>query len=247
MAGMGDSEDGRDAGGGDHLGAWLRWSGWLATVLGVAALLSVAGMLWGSYLSGRPVDLLGMVAGAPGAGPPLPEGAVIAVQGGTCPRPWQPYLPAQGRFVLGAGAGEALNLDANGLLVPVRKPGETGGQAGVELLIPDIPPHAHRLSIAEVAPPPGRDGSLKRPPGEVAVGIPEAADGLIYGIITPFASKRGLGWRKHRVVDLLEPVGGVITSDRRFAARRHDNLPPFVSLTFCTYAPGTPVVAGAAE
>jgi hypothetical protein len=228
-------------------GGWVGRIAGGAMLAGAVALLSLAGMAWFSHLRGRPVDLFGVwVAGAPSVGPPLPEGTVIAVQGETCPRPWQAYLPAQGRFVLGAGAGEALNLDANGMLVPVRHAGDIGGQAGVELLIADIPPHTHRLSIGEVAPPPSRDGRvrpLQAPPGEVAVGLPEAAEERDFGIIAPFAGKRGLGWRNHRVIDALEPVGGVVTTDRRHVARRHDNIPPFVALTFCTYSPGTPLAA----
>ena len=39
----------------------------------------------------------------------------------------------------------------------------------------------------------------------------------------------------------------MITRDRGLAARRHDNIPPFVALTFCTYSPGTPIMAGATD
>ena len=94
------------AGAGDSDSAGLAQVARVAVVVTAAAVLSVVGIAWASYLRGRPVDLLGVwVAGAPGAGPSLPEGAVIALQGESCPRPWQEFLPAQGRFVLGPGPG----------------------------------------------------------------------------------------------------------------------------------------------
>jgi hypothetical protein len=246
MTGMGESDGGRGA------GEWLRRAASVATLLGAAALLSVVGMAWGSYLRGRPVDLLGVwVAGAPGAGPAVPEGAVIAVQAEHCPRPWQAYRPAEGRFVIGAGSGAALNLDANGVLLGGHEAGETGGKAGVELLIADIPPHTHRFGVGHAVPGwsgvHGAVGTVGAPAVDIAVGVLGATGEPTSGIVAPFVPKRGLGWRNYDVVDALETVGGVITSDRRLAARRHDNIPPFVALTFCTYSPGTPIVAGASE
>ena len=42
-------------------------------------------------------------------------------------------------------------------------------------------------------------------------------------------------------------AAGISPEEARYAARRHDNIPPFVALTFCTYSPGTPLAAAAPE
>jgi hypothetical protein len=247
MTGTRETDARRDAG---AFNEGLAQAARLAVVLGAVAFLSLVGMAWASYLRGRPVEVLGdWLGGPPGAAPSLPDGAVIAVQGETCPYPWQDYPPAQGRFVLGAGSGAAMNLDANGVLVPVRSAGETGGQAGVELQLADIPPHTHRFALGKSVPGwsggHGAVGVQNAPAVKIVVGTLAGEPSV--GIVAPFAMKRGLGWRGYELVDALEPVGGVITSDRRFAARRHDSIPPFVALTICTYSPGTPIIAGAVE
>ena len=215
---------------------WHRWVGALALLLAAAAAGAAVGLAWVAYLNGRSVSVFGLrVAGTPGAGPALPEGAVIAVLGETCPSPWRAYPPAQGRFLIGAGASEARNLDADGVLLPVRRPGETGGESGVELRISDLPPHTHRLALAEVAP--GQEGRIAF---AIQRGVAERP-----GVFMPFALKTSttIATQGFTVLAPLETVGGIFTSDRRFAARRHNNVPPFVALTFCLYAPGEPLMA----
>ena len=168
----------RDWGG---AGGWLALAACIGLLLAAAAILSVVALVWTSYLSGRSIGPLSR-GEAPAAWPPVPEGAVIAVQGDTCPRPWQTYLPAQGRFILGAGVGGVLNLDANGVLTPVRKAGETGGRAGVELTVSDLPPHTHRFVIGRsianwVGPHP--QAIQKSPPVKIVVGMPVACPRLV--------------------------------------------------------------------
>jgi microcystin-dependent protein len=230
----------RNARDGVGAGEWLARVARIAVALAAAAFLSAFGIVLYSYLSGRPVGPV-WIGAATGAWPPIPDGAVIAVQGDTCPRPWRTYLPAQGRFVLGAGVGGALNFDANGVLTPVRKSGETGGRAGVELTIGEIPPHTHRFAVGRsVSNWTGSHAQTVRnsAPLSIVVGMPDGEPSG--GIAAPFAVKRGSGWRDYDVVDALESVGGVITSDRRYAAAKHDNMPPFVALTFCIYSSTLP-------
>ena len=194
----------RDTRGSGSAGEWLALAIRIGVLLAAIGILSVIGMIWASYLRGRQGNpIQSWLEGASDAGPPIPEGAVIAVQGETCPRPWQTYLPAQGRFILGAGAGGALNLDANGNLTPVRKPGDTGGRAGVELRIEEIPPHTHRLAVGKSA----RAGPHEQTvstfsPVSVVVGTPDGEP--MSGILAPFAIKRGSGWRDYDVVTPLE-------------------------------------------
>ena len=49
-----------------------------------------------------------------------------------------------------------MNLDTNGMLLPVRRAGDVGGQGGVELKTADIPPHTHRLGSGHPCPAPGQ-------------------------------------------------------------------------------------------
>jgi hypothetical protein len=231
MPGFCETDSGRGLGGGRFRDLLAQLSR-LATALAALALLSLVGLAWASYPRGRPVDLFGVrLAVAPSQGSSLPAGAVIVTVGETCPRPWREYLPAQGRFVLGAGSGAALNFDANGLLVPVHRPGDVGSWAGVELLIADIPAHTHRMALG--AAPAGHEETVAF---AVETGTPETL-----GVLMPFAMKTSpkvpLQTRRFKVVDLLETVGVVMTRDRGPAARRHDNIPPFVALTYCVYSP----------
>ena len=198
----------------------------LVALAGIAALSLTRGGLAGLPIAAG--------AGAGGAAPvPLPDGMVIAVAADACPYPWRDYRPAQGRFVIGAGSGAALNLDANGVLLGGHEAGETGGQAGVELLLADVPPHTHRLAVAEAWP--GTEGLVRDGLGAEA--------GATLGILAPFAIKPPTRVRRHDLVAPLESVGGVITSHRRSAARRHATIPPFVALTYCVYTRAQPLEA----
>jgi hypothetical protein len=204
-------------------GWWvLLWR--LAVVLAAFGLLSLVGVAWVSYLRGRPVNFLGFeLAGAPTGGTEIPPGAVIAFVGETCPEPWQPYRPAAGRFVLGAGS--AMNRDADDIELPVLRAGDVGGQAGVALQLPDIPPHSHRLGIGRLEP--GRPIALPLPADDA---LPQ------FGVAAPFLHKSTLGRAKYDLLDALESAGGLPTRLGGVAARRHDNIPPFVALTYCVFS-----------
>ena len=226
--GLSHSEDIRACGHGE--------GGTAATVTAAAlsviaiTLATFALMTGAAHLTDRPIN--------PFASPPptspgptaLPEGSVIAVAGDTCPAPWREYRQAQGRFLLGAGPGA--NRDADGAWLTPHRAGEAGGRAGVALTLADLPPHLHRLSIGE-----------RRPDASdlpFALGGVAEADAEV-GVTAPFAAHRyPQAWGRERSVEAMESVGGVVTSDGRQVARRHDNVPPFVALTFCILTNGVP-------
>jgi microcystin-dependent protein len=161
-----------------------------------------------------------------GPGPALPDGAVVAVLADACPYPWRPFAPAEGRFVIGAATGGTPSADAAGTLLAARAPGTTGGLAAVELAPADVPSHTHRLRAVGASP--GAEGVP-------FVQVDEA--GPVAAILVPFGGKRP----RERIVDVLEPSGGVIATDGRRRARAHDNVPPFVALTHCIYTADLPL------
>lgn len=66
--------------------------------------------------------------------PNLPSGAVVAFRLLDCPESWEPYKLAQGRVVVGSGAGEKLTP---------RKLEEHGGEEQTILTENNIPAHSH--------------------------------------------------------------------------------------------------------
>ena len=209
------------------------------TVVGVVSnlivLLSIAALLITAHLRSEPLTLLGveMAARQPAVGPGLPDGSVIAVLADRCPYPWRPYPPAQGRFVLGAGTAATVGTDAEGLLLSAHLPGHIGGQGSVELTLAEIPSHTHRLMIAE-----GKPGSAG-----LLFGVLDDRTSVTADVSVPFSLGKPYEHGRERVLDLLEPAGGIITGDGRPAARRHDNIPPFVALTFCIHTAEVPLHA----
>lgn len=71
----------------------------------------------------------------------IPTGTVLAFDLDECPLGWTPYVPAVGRFIVGAGRGS--NSDASGTLLSDRGQGSVGGLQVVTLTEANIPSHAH--------------------------------------------------------------------------------------------------------
>jgi hypothetical protein len=199
------------------------------------ALAALVLMVGAAYLAGRPINLLSSGPSALQGSVSLPEGSVIAVAADDCPPPWRMYRQAQGRFLLGAGPGG--NRDGDDAWLTPYRAGATGGRAGIALTLADLPPHLHRLSIGK-----STSGFGDHP---FALGGVFDAD---VGITAPFAVHRypkSMG--REKPVEAMESVGGVVTSDGTVKARRHDNVPPFVALTFCILSRRTLDLATAAE
>lgn len=134
----------------------------------------------------------------------FPKGAIIVVVG-ECPAPWTNYLPAIGRFIVGAGKDHAPGYDKWDLQLPEGKvekrdlmryqPLDQGGEEKHRLTKEEMPSHTHD-SLSSTG---------KRSPHTVD-DTPEE-----FGIKDKWESTTASGLNVE-----------------------HNNIPPYLALTFCT-------------
>jgi hypothetical protein len=79
-------------------------------------------------------------------GEPELQGAVLAstVPCNALGGGWQPYPPAEGRFIIGYGSSE----DASGQTKEFKPVGKTGGEYAHQLTVAELPGHSHELPFA---------------------------------------------------------------------------------------------------
>jgi hypothetical protein len=78
--------------------------------------------------------------------PAIPTGAVLALQDSACPSGWEPFVPAQGRFIIGIGNDNGNNKASDGSTLNVHPLRNIGGNENVSLDPTNIPAHEHDIS-----------------------------------------------------------------------------------------------------
>lgn len=203
---------------------------WMAALAAVAFVALVVSTLISAHITGKCLMVAGAEFGHTCQVPPMvsevPPGAVVAFDiKGACPKTWDPYKPAESKFILGAGNGE-LKLSGPhrpaGALEPIikLKKVDVGDQGGTE---------AEFISISEL---PKLDVNFNRSFYEFyGNAISMTASGPSNVLIA------GCPYNPGSTGECRDPSrkGTLISASIKGAEeqRQRNNMPPFVSLKFC--------------